>query len=183
MAETTVKAVFQGMMEQIRKSRYPLAPLYEAIANSLEAILQKDFGPKEEPAIKLTFEFRGLLLEHKTLSRIVIEDNGIGFDRTNFSRFETLLDKSKGYNNRGSGRIQFVHRFGRVDVTSFYSEDAKHFKRTFPAPAPGLCTINTLSRIVRMLRRGQRFHSLLRTRLAATRNILIIFLFMKLYAI
>jgi len=132
MAETTVRAVFQGMMEQIRKSKYPLSPVYEALANSLEAILQKDaFRVGEEPRIKLTFEFSGLLKESKYLGKIVVEDNGIGFDDTSFSRFETLLDKSKGYNNRGSGRIQFVHRFGRVDVTSFYSNRGKHLRRRF----------------------------------------------------
>lgn len=136
MSETTVKAVFKSLMENIKKSKYALSPLHEAIANSLEAILQKNsFAPTEKPKITITFDFAGLLDEKKSLSQITVQDNGLGFDSQNYARFETLLDKTKGYNNRGSGRIQFVHRFDRLDVTSFYTEDGQHYKRSFSCSA------------------------------------------------
>jgi len=123
-------------MESIKKSKYPLAPLHEAIANSLEAILQKDyFGEGEEPEIDITFEYSLLLDGRRTLQQITVQDNGSGFDPLNFARFETLLDKSKGFNNRGSGRIQFLHRFDRVDVVSYYSENGEHFERSFSCSA------------------------------------------------
>lgn len=136
MSEMVVKTVFKSLMESIKKSRYALAPLHEAISNSLEAILQmNDFAEGEKPEINITFDFTGLLEDKKSLSHITVQDNGLGFDAQNFSRFETLLDKTKGYNNRGSGRIQFVHRFDRVDVTSFYIEAGQHFKRSFSCSA------------------------------------------------
>lgn len=136
MSETTVKTVFKSLMENIKKSKYALAPLHEAIANSLEAIFQKDnFAANEKPEINITFDFSGLLDEKKTLSQITVQDNGLGFDSQNYSRFETLLDKTKGYNNRGSGRIQFVHRFDRLDVASYYVEGGQHFKRNFSCSA------------------------------------------------
>ena len=136
MTETTVKTVFKSLMENIKRSKYPLAPLHEAIANSLEAILQKDNSTKsEKPEINIIFDFIGLVEDKKSLSQIVVQDNGLGFGSKNFSRFETLLDKTKGYNNRGSGRIQFVHRFDRVDVISYYTENGEHFKRSFSCSA------------------------------------------------
>jgi len=136
MSETTVKTVFKSLMENIKKSKYALSPLREAIANSLEAILQKDvFAANVKPTITITFDFTGLLDEKKTLSKITVQDNGLGFDSQNYARFETLLDKTKGYNNRGSGRIQFVHRFDRLDVTSYYVEGGEHYKRSFSCTA------------------------------------------------
>ena len=136
MTETTVKTVFKSLMESIKKSKYVLAPIHEAISNSLEAILQRtDFAKDEQPQITLTFDFVGLVEDKKSLSQIVVQDNGLGFNAENFSRFETLLDKTKGYNNRGSGRIQFVHRFARVDVLSHYTQNGEHFKRTFSCNA------------------------------------------------
>jgi hypothetical protein len=136
MSETTVKTVFKSLMENIKKSKYPLAPLHEAIANSLEAILQKEnFVKGEKVEINITFDYSGLVEDKKSLQQITVQDNGFGFDPLNFARFETLLDKSKGFNNRGSGRIQFVHRFDRVEVVSYYTDNGEHFKRMFSCTA------------------------------------------------
>ena len=125
-----VNTSFQGLMDSFKKSKYPLAPVYEAITNALEAIFQKEYKNSEKPEITITFDFAGLL-EGQPLNYISVKDNGIGFNTANFNRFETLLDKSKGYNNRGSGRIQYFHRFGRINIESYYEESGKYYKRSF----------------------------------------------------
>lgn len=131
MSDAVVKTNFQGLMGTIKKSKHRLAPVYEAMTNALEATLQKQYNEDEKPLITVVFDFATLIEDHPTLNYITVSDNGKGFDEENFGRFETLLDKSKGYNNRGSGRIQFLHRFSRVDVESFYQVDGKHVKKTF----------------------------------------------------
>lgn len=138
MSNTTVPTSFTGLMDSIDKSKHRLAPVYEAVTNSLEAIFQKQkengYKEGEKPEITITFNYAGLL-KRERLDFITITDNGLGFNDKNYSRFQTLLDKTKGYNNRGSGRIQYVHRFSRVDVESYYFEDGKHFKRSFSCNA------------------------------------------------
>lgn len=61
MANTIVNTSFQGLMDSIKKSKYPLAPVYEAITNSLEAIFQKDHKEGEKLEITVTFDFAGIL--------------------------------------------------------------------------------------------------------------------------
>ncbi len=132
MSEVTVKANLTSVLEKIKKSKNALAPLLEALSNSIEAIHEKqNFATDEKPEINITFNFTGLFEQEQTLSKIIVQDNGIGFNPRNYSRFETVWDKSKGYNNRGSGRIQFVHYFDSINVTSYYIEKGEHFKRSF----------------------------------------------------
>ncbi len=127
----TTRINLKGAIDLIKKSKYPFAPLYEAITNSFEAISQKEYGKEEKRLIDIKFYFSGLLQGTGILERIEISDNGQGFDNENYSRFETLLDKSKGYNNRGSGRIQYLHRVDKIEVSSIYNKDNKKFQRKF----------------------------------------------------
>jgi hypothetical protein len=134
MSKTTAKITLKGLMDDlIPRSKYPLAPLYEAITNSLEAISQKskNEGIPQEETIEVKLYFTGLIQEVNELDKIEVSDNGTGFNDENLGRFETLLDKSKGYNNRGSGRIQYLHRAEKIEVNSFYKKDGKFYKRHF----------------------------------------------------
>lgn len=131
MTEATTSIDLKGAMDLIGKSKHTFSPLYEAITNSLEAIFQKQYSEEEKPEITITFHFAGLIDEVQELNWIEIIDNGIGFNNLNYKRFQTLLDKSKGYNNRGSGRIQLLHRFDTVAITSYYTENKQHYKRSF----------------------------------------------------
>lgn len=131
---TTAKITLEGLMDDlIQRSKYPLAPLYEAITNSLEAISQKHQaeGVSDDSKIEIRLHFTGLIKEVNELVSIEVIDNGIGFNEENYGRFETLLDKSKGYNNRGSGRVQYLHRAEEIEVTSFYNAQGKLYKRHF----------------------------------------------------
>jgi hypothetical protein len=121
------------MLDFIPKSQRPLAPIFEAVSNALEAVSDRQreaaWTGQGEVAVKLYFA--GLLPETRTLERIEVADNGIGFDDINYARFITFLDRTKGFNNRGSGRVQFLHFARRIEVTSnFLQSDGvmcRHF--------------------------------------------------------
>ncbi len=130
MADTS-PVKLKGAMGLIKKSKNFFAPLTEAITNSLESMAAEDFRDIE-PIIDIKLYYNlGLFGDEKTLDKISITDNGQGFINESYERFKTLLDQSKGFNNRGSGRLQFLHRFGRVKVESIFDEDGKRYRRTF----------------------------------------------------
>jgi len=135
MVETVSKATvimnLGGAMDLIKKSKYPLTPLFEAITNSLEAISQRNLSGDEDPIITVTLHFTGLIDEVKELQKIEVEDNGAGFTPENYKRFEAFFDKSKGYDNKGTGRLQFLHRFDKIQVDSVYEIEGVTRHRTF----------------------------------------------------
>ncbi|HRD78714.1 MAG TPA: ATP-binding protein, partial [Hyphomicrobiaceae bacterium] len=132
MTSVQPRLSLDGMLDLIPKSRRPLAPIFEAVSNALEAIAERrNRGWSGQGEITLKLYFTGLLPETRSLERIEIIDNGIGFDDANYARFETFLDRTKGYNNRGSGRVQFLHFARRIEVTSHFLAEGKPFRRHF----------------------------------------------------
>jgi len=120
-----------GAMETIKRSNNPLTPLFEAITNSLESIAQRKFLEGEIHEIDVILHFTGLINEVKQLIEIEIIDNGSGFTEENFSRFVEFFDKSKGYHNRGTGRLQYFHCFEKVKINSVFQSNGELFRRTF----------------------------------------------------
>jgi hypothetical protein len=105
-----------------KKKGNPLQPIFEAFTNSIEALEDKSKG-KIEVCIYLK---KDLLPEDSDLAnfdKISIQDNGIGFNNTQFDRLKMLRDTRKGPSNRGTGRIQFIHYFSETIITSIYKED------------------------------------------------------------
>ncbi len=131
MNKVTALMNLSGAMGFIGKSKYPLTPLFEAITNSLEAISQRGYLNNKEPLITVTLHFTGLIDEVKELQKIKIIDNGIGFTPENYNRFREFFDKSKGYDNKGTGRLQFFHRFDKVGVDSIYDIEGVAHQRSF----------------------------------------------------
>ena len=131
MSSNKVFMNLSGAMDLIKMSKNPLAPVYEAMTNSLESIAQH-LEEKGQVAgeIEVSFYFGGLLDEFKVLEQVVIVDNGIGFTEENYNRFREFFDKSKGYDNRGTGRLQYLHRFERVKVDSVFESEEKFYRRT-----------------------------------------------------
>ncbi|MFQ3249087.1 MAG: hypothetical protein ACI9O6_000891 [Glaciecola sp.] len=119
----------QGMLNLIKASSNPYSPIVEALNNSLESIFKLENNHKREITINLRFNDHDE--NSKTLEVIEIIDSGIGFNDESFARFERLLDKSKGFNNRGSGRLQYLHRFGEVTFKSVYQKNDGFYLRTF----------------------------------------------------
>ena len=117
-------ANIEGALGLIGKSKNPLTPLYEAMTNSLESLDQRNnFGKDEKPQINISIYFTGLTEDVKEIEFIEIIDNGIGFNSENYSRYCDFFNKSKGYDNRGTGRLQFIHRFAEVEIESYYFEN------------------------------------------------------------
>jgi hypothetical protein len=119
-----------GAMDLIKMSKNPLAPIYEAMTNSLEALAQRTCDNKIAGEIEVQFYFSGLLEDSKELEQVVIIDNGIGFTDENYNRFREFFDKSKGYDNRGTGRLQYLHRFHRIKVDSVFESEDVFYRRT-----------------------------------------------------
>ena len=123
----------EGMMDFIAKSKSPLASITEALSNALEAIADRQKGTPspERGMIVIRLNYTGLLENEKELESVEVVDNGIGFNEDNYRRFIAFLDPRKGYKNRGSGRVQYLHFAGRIEVTSCYEEQGVKFQRRF----------------------------------------------------
>ena len=119
----------KGMLDLIKASNNPFAPIVEAINNSLESIFKLDDSYEREITIHLRFNDQDD--NSKLLDFIEIKDTGAGFNDESFERFERLLDRTKGFNNRGSGRLQYLHRFGEVTFKSIYCQDNDLYLRKF----------------------------------------------------
>lgn len=105
---------YQSMMKmQIRKHSSYLQPIFEAISNALESSGVTNI----ELSIATT---KTLHSDYHEFCSIHITDDGIGFNEDNFNRFVTLFDDSKGFNNFGTGRIQFLHYFKYTQIRSVY---------------------------------------------------------------
>lgn len=124
---------WRGIVKDVKKAPSFLQPIYEAFTNSLESIkIRQKVEKNFEQKITITLHLNTTLVdddfEYKSLS---VEDTGIGFNDEQFNRFKTFKDYRKGFNNLGSGRIQFVHFFDETIIESFYTQDSKYFERKF----------------------------------------------------
>lgn len=119
----------------VKKSKESFSPIKEAITNSIDSISQR-IDKKElfSPQIKVELYYsreKNVFGENETpkLHHVIVEDNGVGFNNENFERFKNLADTTKNQNNRGTGKIQFFCRFEEVNITSFYYESNKKWRR------------------------------------------------------
>ena len=119
---------YAGSIPKIPKASDFLKPIYEAFTNSLESI--KDAEKNKvlvagEIVIDLILSEQELFSEQDgklQFDRIVVEDSGIGFTDSEYKRFINLNDTGKGYSNRGTGRVQFLHFFDTTEITSIYKD-------------------------------------------------------------
>ena len=111
-----------------KKDENLLQPIFEAFTNSLEAIniLKERHNYKDKGSISISLFLTKNLLSKETkqydFQRFEIFDTGIGFDETEFERFVALRDNRKGYSNKGTGRVQFLHTFDKTEITSIYKD-------------------------------------------------------------
>ena len=124
---------WRGVLKGVAKAADSLQPLYEAFTNSLEAIeLRKKRGDHFLPSIFVDFFYnKDLEGNNVELAQLVVTDNGIGFDDENFRRLQIFKDESKGFSNRGSGRLQLLHFFGSAKFVSTYKQEDVIGKRDF----------------------------------------------------
>lgn len=121
---------YPQIIREVKKSPNFLQPIYEAFTNSLESI-ELINNPVFSGKITIKVYFLKDLHGEIEFNKIIIEDNGKGFDDTEFNRFLTFKDSRKGFNNKGSGRIQFVHYFSDCEFTSIFKNGSGYKKRNF----------------------------------------------------
>ena len=113
-----------------RKKGTYLQPIFEAVTNAWEAIMDK-FGSDNLNQGMITIALnvsKGLDLENNSvyqIQTIQISDNGIGLDEDNLTRLQNLRDPSKNHSNNGTGRVQFFFYFGStvLESVSNYGEN------------------------------------------------------------
>lgn len=132
---------YPNELRSIHKSSVKLQPIYEAFTNAWESILER-FGAEHLNLGRIIIEFHysvGVFENdpaNKTckLERIVVEDNGTGLNEASFERLKTLRDDSKSKNNKGTGRVQYLHYFDDTLFDSVYKENGgtyRHLMLTF----------------------------------------------------
>lgn len=132
-----------------------MIPLYEAVANSIQGIeeLAEYTGANISDytiTIKIVRDhaldiFKSRRGENK-INAFWIEDNGVGFNASNwesFNKLDTLYKSKKGCH--GIGRLMWLKAFDRVDVESvFTGADGGTKRRTFSfTPVRGVETQNS----------------------------------------
>ena len=119
---------YKGELPTIKKKEnMPLQPIYEAFTNSLEAVIEKKSTDISKEYITISLYFTKDLFSKESemfnFQKIVIEDSGIGFNDINYKRFLDIRNNQKGFSNKGTGRIQFVHSFDKTRISSIYEDE------------------------------------------------------------
>jgi hypothetical protein len=121
---------YAGYLPKIPKSPDFLRPIYEAFTNALESIsmAQKQGVPGDKSIrMDLILSEQQLVRDNDkqfTFEKIVITDTGIGFTDSEYERFINLNDTGKGYSNRGTGRVQYLHFFNTTEIISTFSDSS-----------------------------------------------------------
>ena len=123
---------FLGVLQDIKKSKSAMQPVFECFTNALEAIKIKQ---------QVSADYKGEIIvkvfavetsvQSTEFSSLSITDNGIGFNNEEFKRFNTFKLTNKGFKNLGSGRVQYVHYFDTTTIKSIFEQDGKYFEREF----------------------------------------------------
>lgn len=123
---------FAGVLQDIKKSQRALQPIFEAFTNSIEAIkIKKRDYSAYDGKIDIIIKIKSNFADLPEFESLTIKDNGVGFNDTEFKRFNTYKDFTKGFKNLGSGRIQYAHYFDSAEIKSIFEEDGSLMERNF----------------------------------------------------
>ncbi|MCD4814146.1 ATP-binding protein [bacterium] len=123
---------YERAIKSIKKAETKFKPIYEGFTNSLESLFRENEAVDTPKIIIRLFHRKILVGGMLEFDYIEIEDNGIGFTDENYKRFKTWGDDRKGMKNRGAGRVQLLHLFGKSEYYSiFKNDDGKYKERKF----------------------------------------------------
>lgn len=118
---------YHGTLPKIKKKKDPLQPIFEAFTNALESIKLLENETQDKKIIIDIYLNKGLVPDANNkyfdFSKMEITDTGTGFNDVEFQRLENLNDTRKGFQNKGAGRIQFIHAFDTTKVSSVYKDE------------------------------------------------------------
>ena len=129
---------YSTILEEIKKkSHEPLQPLFEAFTNAIESIRILNFQDpskktRDTEIIISIYLTSGLLSQEDgkyEFQKFIVKDTGVGFNDTEWNRFITLKDNRKNFNNKGTGRIQYLHFFDNTKIISQYKNNNYFFER------------------------------------------------------
>lgn len=129
----TIKQDVLGRLSKIYVPKTnALIPIYEAIANSFDSII--DDGVGNEIIVDILREPNALtLIDSKESCDIIgfkITDNGKGFDTNNFEWFIEIDSMHKSpFGGKGIGHLTWVKAFAEVKVESIFYENDEFFIR------------------------------------------------------
>jgi hypothetical protein len=167
---TAVKFDLRNYIETnvVLNKSHGLHPVYEAIANSLDAIAELSSRIRGKIVVRIIRDMKepvqmdmlGGKDEHPIIG-FEIEDNGIGFTEKNYDSFclgASSQKKTKG--GKGLGRLTWLKVFDHAEIESVFKEDDKMHTRTFTFTAETVsgikhnqiqsCTATRTSTIVRL---------------------------------
>lgn len=108
---------YEGLLGSSTRSSNTLTPLFEAFTNSWEAFSEN----QEDRVIQIEIHRKKVdMFDRLIFEKLIIKDNGDGFNDANFSRIISYKDISKGKHNKGSGKIQYLLFFGLTEFQSVY---------------------------------------------------------------
>ena len=135
MADAILKTSLEGKIRNLKDFKSEaLLPLFEAIANSIQAIEEKDIPISQgEITVRIKRDNRQVNLNLDgddalgNINGFEIEDNGVGFNDNNFDSFQTAESTYKlKVGGKGIGRFLWLKAFHQVEVESVYLGDDGH---------------------------------------------------------
>lgn len=117
---------FETEFKSIKKSKDQLRPIYEAFTNAWESLAE---CADDDKFINVDLYQTSNPMGDNSFDKIIIEDNGIGLNDDNYDRLKTLRKNTKGKLNKGTGRVQYLHFFGKTKIESVYLKDEKSRKK------------------------------------------------------
>ncbi|AWA29901.1 hypothetical protein HYN48_07310 [Flavobacterium magnum] len=115
-----------------------LLPLFESLVNSIISLHQSNVVDKEIQIkiVRGDLPFQTNIENIPTIQSIIITDNGIGFNESNYRSFETPFSKTnKDFGCKGIGRFTVMAAFNSIKVRSNYMEGSVWKYREFSCDA------------------------------------------------
>src|ERR1700690_3205475 len=115
-----------------------LLPLFEAVVNAVEAV-EEAIIPSGKITITIVRDESQSILPHgegklayQPIASFLIEDNGIGFNKSNFESFDNAYtDHKTTKGGKGVGRFTMLKAFDQVKIKSRYGENGGLYERGF----------------------------------------------------
>lgn len=129
-----MKMNFKGLVSlHILPKTTPLLPLYEAVINSIQSIEDAQIPDgKIEIIIEREKQMKLFYQWETDIENIIIVDNGIGFNKSNYNSFDTYASEYKIQKGcKGVGRMMWLKAFCDVSIESVFVEEGKKKRRTF----------------------------------------------------